>query len=308
MRKYCEMGKLGAYGTDSQSLINQPLQSKVSLKLANSGDPNVTAQKKQMFPTVATGSIPTAPATAPTERVADYYRFGKFAPGPDEVYAVQPRTFTDFEESQVGASIRIFGQRPEDKVPQDLIPAYTKFFLESVSEAHAERSQIVETFGNFYVFMHGERPPMYTFSGKLVNSKNANWVQDLMFTYNTYLRGTRCTELNAKAILTYGGRQIDGLILSMQTGTQASLEGSVDFSMQVVVFERKYLGFSDDFGFATSDGKKLKSNEQFLQMLAQVTGGPTGKGTSVPGVSKAIGQAKAVLSGGPAAGLVQQLR
>lgn len=149
---------------------------------------------------------------------------------------------------------------------------------------------------------------MYTFSGKLINSKNANWVQDFMFTYDTYLRGTRCTELNAKAILTYGGRQIDGLILSMQTGTQASLEGSVEFSMQVVVFQRKYLGFSDDFGFATSDGKKLKADEQFLKMLAQVTGGPAGKGTSVSGVSTAIGQVKAGLNGSPAAGLIQQLR
>lgn len=293
------------YGTGSDSIVNQPLQSKASLKLANSSDPKAVTEKKTMFPTVAVGSIPTAPVTAPTERVADYYRFGKFAPGPDAAYEVQPRTFTDFEEGDVAASIRIFGQQPKDTTERDLIPAYTKFFLESVSEAHAERSQIVETFGNFYVFMHGERPPMYTFSGKLVNSKNANWVQDFMFTYDTYLRGTRCTELNAKAILTYGGRQIEGLILSMQTGTQASLEGSVEFSMQVVVFQRKYLGFSDDFGFATSDGKKLKSDEQFLKMLAQVTGGPEGKGTSDPGVSTAIGQVKAAVAGLPAAGVVQ---
>ncbi|MCJ7521951.1 MAG: hypothetical protein MUP21_07020 [Dehalococcoidia bacterium] len=300
------MGQFDVYGTGSQSLAFQPLQSKESLKLANGSDPKATVEKKVMFPTVATGSIPTAPVTAPTERVADYYRFGKFAPGPDADYEVQPRTFTDFEEGNVTASIRIFGQQPKDTAERDLIPAYTKFFLESVSEAHAERSQIVETFGNFYVFMHGERPPMYTFSGKLVNSKNANWVQDFMFTYDTYLRGTRCTELNAKAILTYGGRQIEGLILSMQTGTQASLEGSVEFSMQVVVFQRKYLGFSDDFGFATSDGKKLKSDEQFLKMLAQVTGGPEGKGTSDPGTSTAITQAtEFMLRGGPAAGVVQ---
>lgn len=298
------MAQFAAYGISDDSLLKQPLQSRASQKLANEALLTRQVEKKQLFPTVATGSVPTAPASDPFEQVADYYRFGKFAVGLEDVYDVMPRTFDDPAEDQKPASIRVFGQRPKDNVAKDLLPAYTKFFIEGVQEAHVERSQIVETFGNFYVFMFGERPPVYSFSGKLVNSKNANWVSDLMFMYQTYLRGTRCVELNARLILTYGGRQIEGLMLNVNTATQAAVEGSVDFSFQVVVFQRKFLGFSTDFGFATSDNKNLKADEQFLKMLNQVTGGTTGAGSSAPGVSAAQNAVRLTMLGSPAVGLL----
>jgi hypothetical protein len=298
------MGLFSAFGISDDSLLKQPLQSRASQKLANEALVTRQVEKKLLFPTIATGSIPTAPASDPFEQVADYYRFGKFAVGLEDVYDVLPRTFDDPAEDQKPASIRVFGQRPKDNVAKDLLPAYTKFFIEGVQEAHVERSQIVETFGNFYVFMFGERPPVYSFSGKLVNSKNANWVSDLMFMYETYLRGTRCVEQNARLILTYGGRQIEGLMLNVNTATQAAIEGAVEFSFQVVVFQRKFLGFSADFGFATSDNKNLKADEQFLKMLNQVTGGRTGAGSSAPGVSAAQNAVRLTMLGSPAVGLL----
>lgn len=298
------MGQFAAFGTDPGSLLQQPLQGRVSQLLANEASPIREVEKKELFPTIATGSIPTAPVSEPFEQVADYYRFGKFATGTDGVYETQPRTFDDPAEDQRPASIRLFGQRPKDKRPSDILPAYTKFFIESVQEAHVERSQIVETFGNFYVFMFGERPPVYSFSGKLVNTRNANWLSDFMFMYRTYLRGTKCVELNSRLILTYGGRQIEGLMLNVNTATQAAIEGSVEFSFQVVVFDRKFLGFSDDFGFATSDNQNLKADQQFLKMLNQVTGGATGAGSSQPGVSSAQSAVRKTMAGAPAVGLL----
>lgn len=298
------MGNFAAFGTNPGSLLQQPLQSRASQLLANSADVTKAVQKKELFPTVATGSIPTAPVSDPFEMVADYYRFGKFASGLSQSYEIQPRTFVDQSDAPKLSSIRLYGQRPKDKKPSDLLPAYTKFFIESVQESHVERSQIVETFGNFYVFMFGERPPVYSFSGKLVNSRNANWVTDLMFMYQTYLRGTKCVELNAKLILTYGGRQIEGLMLNVSTATQATIEGSVEFSFQVVVFERKYLGFSDDFGFATGDNQNLKADEQFIKMLNQVTGGTTGAGSSAPAVSAAQNVVRLTMNGVPSTGLL----
>ena len=298
------MGLFSAFGISDDSLLKQPLQSRASQKLANEALVTKQVEKKLLFPTIATGSIPTAPASDPFEQVADYYRFGKFAVGLEDVYDVLPRTFDDSAEDQKPASIRVFWQRPTDNMATEPLPAYTKFFIEGVQEAHVERSQIVETFGNFYVFMFGERPPVYSFSGKLVNSKNANWVSDLMFMYETYLRGTRCVEQNARLILTYGGRQIEGLMLNVNTATQAAVEGAVEFSFQVVVFQRKFLGFSADFGFATSDNKNLKADEQFLKMLNQVTGGRTGAGSSAPGVSAAQNAVRLTMLGSPAVGLL----
>lgn len=292
------------YGLRPDGPLYQPLQDRAAQLLANEADVTKEVEKKELFPTIATGSVPTAPVSDATAAVADYYRFGKFASGTESQYEVMPRTFDDPAENQKPASIRLYGQRPKDKKVDDLLPAYTKFFIETVQEAHVERSQIVETFGNFYVFMFGERPPVYSFSGKLVNSRNANWVSDLMFMYQQYLRGTKCVELNARLILTYGGRQIEGLMLNVNTATQATVEGSVEFSFQVVVFDRKFLGFSDDFGFASTDNHNLKADDQFLRMLNQVTGGSTGAGSSKPGVSAAHTAAQRTMAGEPAVGLI----
>jgi len=299
--------QFASFGTSPQSAVHQQITSKSNLKVANEASPSRVVVKKELFPTVATGSFPDAPVASPFETVADFYRFGQPSSTPGQQYERQPRTLVEADDERQTSSVRIFGRGPKDNKQRDFIPAYTKFFLESVSESHVERSQIVETFGNFYVFCFGERPPMYTFSGKLVNSRNANWVSDFNFMYDTYLRGTRCVELNARAIITYGGRQVEGLILSSSTGTQAMIEGSVEFQMQVVVFERKFLGFSDDFGFSTSDGENLKADDQFIKMLNQVTGGSQGTGTSNPGVSAAQGQVKRVMAGEPAAGLVSAI-
>jgi hypothetical protein len=297
------MGTFADVGISGDSLLQQPMQGRTSQLIANEAAVTKIVAKKELFPTVATGSIPTAPITEPFEQVADYYRFGRFAVGLND-FDVQPRTFDDPAEDQKPCSIRVFGKTKKDKSVTDFLPAYTKFFLESVQESHVERSQVVETFGNFYVFMFGERPPIYSFSGKLVNSKNANWLSDFMFMYQTYLRGTRCTQLNARLILTYGGRQIEGLMLNVNTATQAAVEGSVEFNFQIIVFERKFLGFSGDFGFATSDNQNLKQDDQFLKMLNQVTGGSTGAGSSNPGVSTAQKAVRQSMFGEPSVGLV----
>lgn len=263
---------------------------------ANNPEPTKEVEKKEVFPTVATGAVPTAPTPDSADQVADFYRYGKFAAGGQQTYEIFPRTFEDVDDTQRTASIRIFGQGPKDKKPRDFIPAYTKFFLEGVTEGHAERSQIVETFGEFYVFMFGERPPMYGFSGQLVNAKNANWVSDFMFMYHTFLRGTRCVERNAKAILTYGNRQIEGLILGASTTTAATIEGAVGFQFQVVVTERKFLGFSPDLGFSTADNENISGDTAFLKLLNQVAGAE-GAGTSKPGADKAQNAAGEAVAG-----------
>jgi hypothetical protein len=101
------------------------------------------------------------------------------------------RTLDPFPDAP--ASIRVFGAltgkaatKKKDKNKEiDLIPAYTKFILNGTQEGHQERVQIVETFSDFYVFFYGERPPIYTFNGVLINSRNANWVADFMYNFSS---------------------------------------------------------------------------------------------------------------------------
>lgn len=225
------------------------------------------------FPTTAAGTDPTPPIPDPFRVTADFYRAGKYYEGENSGYEIPPRQFIPFD-SKTPSSIRIWGKPENSDIQKDIIPAYTKFILENVQESHTERSQIIETFGDFYVFMFGERPPVYNFSGQLVNSVSASWVTDFMFMYHKYFRGTQCTLMNATALVTYGGRQVEGLVLNATTGTNASMEGAVQFSFSVVVFERKFFNFSPDLGFFTTGGmeKELFANSAFTELLDKISG------------------------------------
>lgn len=286
------------YSLGSSSILN--LAGKTSRSAhttANDPDRTKPVQKKAVFPTTATGADPTPPIIETSARAADFYRFGKLVPGATPNYEINPLEFKPIDNDTKTASIRVWGQRVTDNKAVDIIPAYSKFFLESVQESHTERSQIVETFGDFYVFMFGERPPVYNFAGQLINSRFINWVTDFNFLYDRYMRGTRCVENNAVVVMTYGNRQVEGLMLNTGSTTAATIEGAVSFNFSMVVFERKFIHFSEDAGFSTSDNEGLVLDEAYAQLLEQVAG-PEGKGSSREEVNLAIQASRGVITDG----------
>jgi hypothetical protein len=204
-------------------------------------------------------------------------------------YRTQGRIIESFAQDQQEASIRII--KEADKT--DIIGPYTKFILESVQEAHSERQQVVETFGDFYVFMYGERPPIYNFGGTLINTRNANWVSDFMLMYERYLRGTRCTEMKARALLTYGGRQVEGYIINVSSQMAASAQEGVSFSFQLLVTSRKLLGVSADM---VSDIQSI--GDPGLIELVDKLGAPGIKGSSDPATSDALVAGRNAIKGG----------
>ena len=276
-----------------------PTTSRKEVKEATDEDPGKLVKIKELFPAVGPGMTPTKVDFDAAFKAADYYRNGGtkgYIENETSYSGLPARSFIGFDTDDKAASIRIYGRGPKGKDDKDLIPAYSKFFLESVQESHTERTQIVETFGDFYVFMFGEKPSVYSFSGQLVNSKNANWVTDFMLMYDLFLRGTKCVELDARAVLTYGGRQIEGFILNIATQTSAAMEGAVGISFQVLVTEKKLYGFSEDMGvFTDTTGKFQKTNQEFQKLMKEISAN-NGKGTSQPEVSTAIKAAKEVMA------------
>lgn len=260
---------------------------------------NALVEKRRVFLTEGMAKPPVAGRAIEGDvpRTADFYREGKPGTQPGVQYDIMPRALQDFDEEP--ASIRVLGKvtkksKTEDK---DLIPSYTKFILESVQESHSERTQIVETFGDFYAFFFGERPATYVFTGTLINSKNVNWLADFMFMYENFLRGTRCAENNARVFLTYGGRQVEGFILNVTTATNAANHFGVQVSFQVLILDRKFLQLSADFGSVIQNGQ-LVDDEGFLDLLSET-------GLSRAEVSDAFLEVKSVLDGrSPASGLI----
>ena len=93
---------------------------------------------------------------------------------------------------------------------------YSNFILQSVQEQRMEKSQIVETFGEDYIFFFGERPRIYTFSAILINSRNFNWKSEWWKNYEDLLRGTKLLERNARMYIYYDDVVIEGYMLQAQ--------------------------------------------------------------------------------------------
>lgn len=265
--------------------------------LAANPQPDAVVKCTDTGPTLAMGEQPTD--DEPPVFPADYYRFGrkekKVDPETGSEFTVitkQPRSIDEFNADpgirEDLASIRIVGKIRNQPKEVDLIPRFQKFFLQSVQESHQERHQIVETFGDFFVFFYGERPPIYNFTGIMLNSKDVNWIQDYMFFYENFLRGTKTVELNAKIIMTYQGRQIEGFILNTSNVTQAATQNGVSMSFQVVVTNRIGATVSEDFGVVEQDGT-FRRVETLLQLLDD-------QGLSEESIDRAFQEAADVLS------------
>lgn len=246
---------------------------------AVNANPEDLIQNEDVFLTEGFAKHPRIPEQK-TDSV-DYYRFGESTLATDDrgdlvpgVGGIQPKRIDEFGEgdgrsSDNLASIRLLGPvNSKTKERQDLIPKFTKFLLEGVQESHTERSQVVETFGEFFTFFYGERPPIYNFSGTLINSKMNNWLADFMFYYENFLRGTKAVEQNATIVLTYGGRQIEGFIMNTSNTTQAVTDKGVSLTFQVLVIDRKILSLSADFGLTVTDGI-FAQDEAFLKTLTE---------------------------------------
>ena len=129
-----------------------------------------------------------------------------------------------------------------------LIPEFSKFFLSSVQESHQEKYQTVETFNDWYAFFYGERPPVYTFSGHLLNLANYNWLNEFMYYYHNFWRGTKAVDLGGKIYLTYNYQQVQGYITNVSTNLNAITDKGAPFSISMLVTKRKIFNGSADDG------------------------------------------------------------
>lgn len=112
---------------------------------------------------------------------------------------------------------------------------YSNFILQNVDEQRVEKQQLVETFGESYIFFFGERPRIMTFKGVLMNTRDFNWKAEFLQNYEQYLRGTKLVEANARMYMYYDDTVIEGYPLSCQVQDDSMSPNMVGFTMQVFV-------------------------------------------------------------------------
>lgn len=145
---------------------------------------------------------------------------------------------------------------------------YSNFILQRVSESRIEKQQIVETFGEDYVFFFGEKPRSMNFQGVLVDTADFNWRAEWWQNYDRVFRGTRLVEENARFYFYYDDLVVEGYVLSANAEKEASNPNVVPFSFQL--FVTNYIDLST-------------VGSVFFQQLAS-----SGNGAGIPGANPAL--------------------
>jgi hypothetical protein len=112
---------------------------------------------------------------------------------------------------------------------------YSNFLLQNITEERVEKQQILETFGEPYIFLFGERARLMSFQGILANTQDFNWEAEWWHNYDNYLRGTRCVEEDAMAFLHYDNTIIGGYIVATGSQKNAQDKNFVQFQFQMFV-------------------------------------------------------------------------
>ena len=152
----------------------------------------------------------------------------------DDTYAVITIRMSDGSPIPMWSS----SARPSgDSDPSDpaAVTDYSDFILQSVQEERAEKSQIIETFGDTFVYFFGERARIIRLTGILVNTYDFNWRSQFWRNYDLYMRGTKLVEANARAYLSYDTRVIEGYPLSAAATDDANMPYAIPFNMTLLL-------------------------------------------------------------------------
>lgn len=149
-----------------------------------------------------------------------------------------------------GTELKLFDSSAEEGESS----RYSNFILQSVQDARMEKQQIVETFGEPYIYFFGEAPRFIDVSALLLNSFDFNWRGEWWENYNLYLRGTRLVEMGARCYLFYDDIIVEGYIVSCQAQEDADNPLSVRMGFRMFVTNYANISFIGDPSFPIHDG------------------------------------------------------
>jgi hypothetical protein len=150
-----------------------------------------------------------------------------------------------------GGSAESDGGKGQSKV-------YSNFLIQQISEERSEKQQIVETFGEAFIFFFGERPRVLNVQGTLINTFDFNWEAEWWYNYDNYLRGTKCVEMDAKVYLQFDETIVSGYILNTASQKNAQERNYVGFSFSLYVTGYAQVPASGSVGNTLADYGKWK--------------------------------------------------
>jgi len=113
---------------------------------------------------------------------------------------------------------------------------YIDFLLQSAMESFQEKAQIVDVLSDNYVtYMFGQAPPIFTYTGKLINSRQDDWRAAFTVMYQDIIRGTKLARKKLTVTLAYDNVFVTGILLNNIQTLRATDELAADFRFQMLV-------------------------------------------------------------------------
>jgi hypothetical protein len=136
----------------------------------------------------------------------------------------------------------------------------TNFIIQQITEARMEKSQIVETFGESYIFFFGEQPRFLDVTCILLNSLDFNWEAEFWDNYERFYRGSKLTELGARLYLFYDDNVVEGYMLQAQAVKVANEPLWVQMSFRLFVTNYTNVSFVGSDAFPIRGSAVLPPN------------------------------------------------
>ena len=146
---------------------------------------------------------------------------------------------------------------------------FIDFFLQQITEPYSEAMQVDKVIGDNYVaFFFGQEPPVFQYSGTLLNSMQDDQRTGFALAYQHLLRGSQLAKRNALVRLRYDSVIVSGVMTSSVQSLNAENELVVPFQFSLLVKEyvwlkpikgtkvtpEQYIALSDDFAKSTDLG------------------------------------------------------
>lgn len=135
---------------------------------------------------------------------------------------------------------------------------YSNFIIQRLEESRVEKSQIVETFGDTFIFFFGERPRIINVTGVLMNTTDFNWRTEFWYNYENVLRGTKLVEQDARIYLFWDDLVVEGYMLQATARDDSESPYHIPFSFQLFVTNHTYLSTVGDDDYPVTHAVNLQ--------------------------------------------------
>lgn len=173
---------------------------------------------------------------------------------------IKPNTHATVEiKTADGKTVKVFNRLGRETEDGQNIPyaseasgspaadAWTDWLLQGVHEERAEKTQIVETFGDTYLYAFGQRPRVLSFTGLLLNTVDYNWRAIFWENWDKYFRATQLVRANARMYIYFDEILVEGYPLNA-AADQSSADGNV-ISFNFTFFVTNYINLTAQSGF-----------------------------------------------------------